>query len=346
MTPYVSPDPKTWARIVIVDYRSGEHLNACINAMMRQTLTSFEVIVVDNDCPDGAARALTLPDARFRVLSSSDNLGYAGGSNLGAHGAETPWLIMLNPDAAPDPNWLAALKQATETYPDAVMFSTTLIQAENPTRLDGYGDVLSIFGVAWRGGTNQLVSQVPEYDLDVFGPCGAGAMYRQDVFARMGGFEESFFCYLEDVDLAWRIGQQGGRCIQVRNACASHVGGASTQSQPEFPLYHSARNAVWMIAGSAPAALILPMLALNLIARVYLTLRGSYGASRGVVLRGLRDGWTGIWPHLFARRRKARQYPILGAIPAHAAPIWSLTSLRENRIVGTPAKDTPQSQAG
>lgn len=340
-SPESAHDPEPWARIVIVDYRSGEHLKACIDALEMQAFGRFEAVIVDNDCPDGAARKLTLPDARFRVLTSPDNLGYAGGSNLGARGAETPWLIMLNPDAAPDPNWLAALKRATEIYTDSVMFGTTLIQADDATRLDGYGDVLSIFGVTWRGGTNALISQAPEHDLEVFGPCGAGAVYRRDIFAAMGGFEESFFCYLEDVDLAWRIGRQGGRCIQVREARAIHVGGASTQDQPEFPLYHSARNAIWMIAGTAPASLVAPMLALNLFARLYLVLRGSYGTSRGAVLRGVRDGWTGIGPHLFARRRQARHYPRLGTVPYNTAPIWSIAALRENRIVGTPASNTP-----
>jgi N-acetylglucosaminyl-diphospho-decaprenol L-rhamnosyltransferase len=330
-----------WARIVIVDYRSGEHLQACIEALKTQTFDNFEAIIVDNDCPLGAARALTLPDDRFRVMSSPNNLGYAGGSNLGARGAETPWLIMLNPDAAPDPNWLAALKQATETYSDSVMFGTTLIQADDPARLDGYGDVLSIFGVAWRGGTDQSVSQAPDHDLDVFGPCGAGAMYRRDIFDAMGGFEERFFCYLEDVDLAWRIGRQGGRCVQVKDARASHVGGVSSQDQPAFPLYHSARNAVWMIAGTAPLALVVPMLLLNLFARIYLILRGSYGPSWRAVLRGVRDGWLGIGPHLFTRRRQARQYPRLGDAPRNAAPIWSVAALRESRIVGTKAKPTP-----
>jgi GT2 family glycosyltransferase len=324
-----------WVRIVIVDYRSGAHLEACVDALLKQTYENFEVIIVDNDCPEGAARKLDLSDARFTLLSAATNTGYAGGSNLGARHAKTPWLIMLNPDTVPLSNWLSTLQKATDKYPDTVMFGTTLLKADEPETLDGFGDVLSIFGATWRGGTNQPLSEAPNHDLEVFGPCGAGAMYRRDVFDAMGGFEESFFCYVEDVDLAWRIGLHGGRCIQVHDALAHHVGGASTLEQPEFSLYHSARNAVWMIAGTAPALMIVPMLALNVFVRIYLSVRGSYGKNRGAVLRGLRDGWRGIGPHLFYRRRQTPNNPRLGPTPPNARPTWSVNALRNTKIVGT-----------
>jgi len=93
------------------------------------------------------------------------------------------------------------------------MFGSTQIDAQRPDRVDGFGDVVSIYGTAWRGASGSPVSGLPVDDREVFAPCAAAALYARDPFLATGGFEDSFFCYVEDVDLGFRLRLGGAQCI-------------------------------------------------------------------------------------------------------------------------------------
>lgn len=316
-----------WIRIVIVDYKSGPHLQTCVNALLAQTFTDFEVVIVDNACPEGAASKLVNLDARFHILEAGENLGFAGGCNLGVEGTKThsetrcktPWIAMLNPDAFPNPDWLHHLHQAQQAYPDVSIFSTTLLSAENPDILDGFGDVLSIYGIAWRGGGEAPLSCAGQEDVYVFGPCGAAAMYRTEIFRQAGGFDTDFFCYIEDVDLAWRLHQRGEKCVQVRGALCAHIGSVSTAANPEFRYYHTARNTIWMIVKCAPLWFLPLMLGLNMVSHIYLYKgRARRGEARAWFC-GFRHGIYGLPKFLkkrkpLAHQRKAHKHKALNRL--------------------------------
>jgi GT2 family glycosyltransferase len=245
-----------WVRVVLVNYNAGPVLAETAAALAGQTDGDFEAVIVDND---GSAERLVLPDGRFRMIAAGSNLGFAAGSNLGARGAATPWLAMLNPDATPDPDWLAQLRRATARYPQAAMFGSTQLNAADPRILDGAGDCYSIYGIAWRGGYGALADPLRQ-DRRVFSPCGAAALYRREIFEAAGGFAESFFCYLEDVDLGFRLNLRGEEAIQVAEARVRHLGGPSTQLARDLTL----RNSVYVALRCLPlphAALALAALA-------------------------------------------------------------------------------------
>jgi GT2 family glycosyltransferase len=246
-----------WIRVVLVNYNAGPVLAETVAALAAQTDGDFEAVIVDND---GSAARLALPDGRFHLMAAGRNLGFAAGSNLGARGASTPWLAMLNPDATPEPDWLAHLRRATARYPEAAMFGSTQLNAANPRVLDGAGDCYSVYGIAWRGGHGAPADSVRE-DARVFAPCGAAALYRRDVFEAAGGFAESFFCYLEDVDLGFRLNLLGEEAIQVADARVRHVGGAATPFARGLILRNSVYVAVRCLplphAAVALAALVL-----------------------------------------------------------------------------------------
>ena len=151
-----------WARVIIVNYDSGGLLQACVDALGRQTLADFEAVIVDNASRDGSIEALRLPDDRFRVEQAGANLGFAAASNLGAQGCQAAWICMLNPDAEPGSAWLEELRGATLRHPGARMFGSTQIDAAHPDRVDGFGDVYSIFGTAWRGASGSPVALAAE----------------------------------------------------------------------------------------------------------------------------------------------------------------------------------------
>jgi N-acetylglucosaminyl-diphospho-decaprenol L-rhamnosyltransferase len=299
--------PAPWARVVIVNYNGGSLLQSCVDALAVQSMAAFEAVVVDNASANPPVSALRLPDSRFRILHAGGNMGFAAGSNLGARDAPAPWIATLNPDAMPRPDWLAELRGATERYPWACMFGSTQIDANDPSLVDGFGDVLAAFGTAWRSGGGRPVSALPASDCEPFSPCAAAALYAQPAFAEAGGFDERFFCYLEDVDLGFRLRLKGKRCVQVRRAEVLHVGSASAGRLSAFSVFHSYRNRIWLLVKSTPLPLLAVLSPLQIAAIIASLALPRARLHRGAALRGLWAGLRGLPGALAARRRIQRQ---------------------------------------
>ncbi|MFI4941443.1 MAG: glycosyltransferase family 2 protein [Burkholderiales bacterium] len=250
------------ARIVIANFNAGENLHRCMTALLAQNKTDFEIRIVDNASTDGSLRYVPADD-RFMVVHAEENVGFAAGCNLGAKSCAAPFVVLLNPDAFPEPGWLEALFRAANSHPDAVMFGSLQLSATDGNIIDGAGDCYSCFGVPWRGGYGQPVRPLPDY-TEAFSPCAAAAMYRTKWFARVGGFDERFYCYIEDLDLAFRVRPLGGRCMQVNSAIVRHVGSATSGTESDFTMYHSARNRFWTIIKNVPGWLLCVLVPLHI----------------------------------------------------------------------------------
>jgi N-acetylglucosaminyl-diphospho-decaprenol L-rhamnosyltransferase len=296
-------DNSAWVRVIVVNYNSGGLLQRCVDALAAQTFRDFEVVVFDNASADGSAEDLRLPDDRFRLERAGANLGFAAANNLAATGCSAPWIATLNPDAEPRRNWLEELNRATLRHKGVAMFGSTQLQARAPDRVDGFGDAYSIYGTAWRGASGRPVASLPDGDRDVFAPCAASALYARDAFRAAGGFDQSFFCYLEDVDLGFRLRLKGMRCVQVRAAEVLHVGSASAGANSSFFLFHSQRNRIWVMLKDVPAPLLFLVMALQLLATPISILRRGEGWR--TALKGVAAGFTDFRRVL--RERKAVQ---------------------------------------
>jgi GT2 family glycosyltransferase len=326
-------DPAPWVRVIVVNYNGGPYIQRALDALAAQTDGRFEAVIVDNASTDGSAEALKLPDPRFRLIRSPTNLGFAAANNLAARDCGLAWLATLNPDTVPSTGWLGEFESATRRYPTVAMFGATLLDAANPALLDGFGDVYSVFGFPWRGGGGMPLETAPREDAAVFSPCAAAALFRADVFRAAGGFDESFFCYLEDVDLGCRLRLRGERCIQLRNALVYHVGSAISGRESDFTTYHSVRNRIWVILKNAPGPLLARMALIHLYHCVRQVLvHRRKGKPVMPVLRGIAHGISGlgaIWPERRAiqRARKvtARQFGQMLA--------WDLQQFRKRKIV-------------
>ena len=308
-----------WVRVVLVNYNSGPLLAQTIAALACQTDAGFEAVIVDNASSDGSAEGLALPDERFRLVAAGANLGFAAGCNLGCRGATVPWLAMLNPDAIPEPDWLASLHRATIRYPDAVVFGSTQLDAQNPEILDGAGDCFSVYGLAWRGGHGQPTGLV-QSDVRVFSACGAAALYRRDVFEAAGGYAESFFCYLEDVDLGFRLNLSGYEALQIADARVRHVGSACSGGKTSaFATYHGLRNAVFVSVRCMPFPLVLLTLPLLVGAQIWIGLRTGALHER---LKPVRDGLACL-PALLRQRRAVQAGRSVGAAAVARLLVWN-----------------------
>jgi GT2 family glycosyltransferase len=315
-----------WVRIIIVNYNAGGLLSACVDALAAQTMADFEVVIVDNASSDGSADTLRLPDARFRLLRAATNLGFAAANNLGARDCRAPWILTLNPDTEARADMLEAFRRGTLRYPDVTMFGATLLDAADPAIVDGLGDELSIVGIPWRGGHGQAAAGVLIGDAKVFSPCAAAALYARASFQREGGFDESFFCYLEDVDLGFRLRLSGESCVNLGEAVVLHHGSAISGRNSGFTLYHSFRNRLWLIFKDMPPLLLLISLPANIVCSLILLVKFD-PASRGAAIKGLA---AGLRPprELFKSRRRVQSQRRLTTPDLARMLSWNMGRLR------------------
>lgn len=289
--------------VVVVTYQSGQTLGRCLAALRGQTLQGFETILSDNASPDGAAQAAAAADPGLALIENSSNLGFAAGNNRAAARAGGRWLVLLNPDAYPEPDFLAALLAAAEAYPDIRCFTARQRMAEDPATLDGLGDAMTGIGFPFRGG----YGRPDPGDMqpgEVFSPCGAAMMIDRALFLDLGGFDERFFCYCEDVDLGYRLRLRGERVLLAPLAVVAHEGSVSTGGRrSDFSLYHGARNRLWLYAKNTPPALLLLTLPLHMVATLAAWLRAVVKGHAQPVERGLEDALKGL-PDMLRTRRE------------------------------------------
>lgn len=314
--------------ILIVNYNCGEHLTATLRGLQAQTFREFRVVVIDNASTDASfleARTALAADARFTFVLAGSNLGFAAANNMVAGRVETPWLALLNPDAAPMPQWLEALLSATRRHPDVAMFGSQQLQAAAPHRLDGAGDCYFAAGLPWRGGYGWPADRAPS-EGPVFSPCAAAALYSSAAFNEAGGFDERFFCYVEDIDLGFRLRLAGHRAIQVTEAIVHHVGGASSGGVSDFARYHGIRNSIWCFVQNMPGVLfwglLLPHVMLWLAYGAMAAVRGHSTPFR----RAVADAMIGM-PLTWRRRAEVQAARRASLKQIAAALCWNPVSL-------------------
>jgi GT2 family glycosyltransferase len=320
------PRQNAWPKVtvVIVNWYGEQFLERCLNTLLVQTVKPNEIILVDNASTDGSLEVA----GRFpsvRLLAQDSNTGFARGNNLAINAAAegSEWIALLNPDAFPEPCWLEECLLSAQRNPQFDIFGSKLVNASAPQLLDGTGDACHISGLVWRTAHGVPVSHLGDSECEIFSPCAAAALYRRSALLEVGGFDEDFFCYVEDVDLGFRLRLAGHRCLYVPKSVVHHVGSGTTGGQnSDFSVYHGHRNLVWTFVKSMPGLLfwlLLPLhLMLNLGSIVWFALRGQ----GRVVWRAKRDALLGL-PKMWRKRQKLQK-----SRKASISEIWRVLDKR------------------
>jgi N-acetylglucosaminyl-diphospho-decaprenol L-rhamnosyltransferase len=298
--------------VIIVTYNSRPHFARQRAALEAQTIP-FRLIVLDNDSkPDQQPKAEDFP-AHAEILQMEENTGFARGNNIAMARLDTPLVALLNPDAFPAPDWLETLVAAAAAHPDAASFGSTQIAAEDPDAYDGLGDCYHVFGIPWRGGYGWPLATERKSGI-VFSACAAAALYRRDVWRELGGFDERYFAYCEDVDIGFRFWLAGWRVRQVSDAVVHHIGGASSGKRSDFAVYHGTRNRLWTFLKNMPAPAFWLLAPAHAAVTLYLLLRAQTDHTGSATWRGLRDALKGlpdIWKSRAAIQRARKGNPFL-----------------------------------
>lgn len=218
---------------VIVNFNGAAHVADCLDALRSQTFKDFFTVVLDNGSSDGSAELIATGFPEVELLRSPDNLGFAAGNNrvidtcLARDGVE--YILTLNNDVVMEPDCLEKMVAALDGSAGAWSCQPKMYLARGWAEpvLNNTGIVVWRDGSAFNRGINE--PDAGQYDgaTDIFGTCAGCSLYRATVLCETGLFDESFFAYLEDVDLAWRGRLLGHSSVFCGEAVCWHRHGAS-----------------------------------------------------------------------------------------------------------------------
>lgn len=279
--------------VIIVNWNGRRFLERCLQAVLEQRYHGFEVVLVDNGSIDTSVQFVRKRFPQVRIIANEENRGFAAANNQAIRSTDSEFVATLNNDTEADPTWLEELVGAAETDHSVGACASRMLFAHRPQVINSAGIALDRAGIAWdwRGGeTDDPEEQEP---VEVFGPCAGAALYRRAMLEEIGLFDEDFFAYLEDVDLAWRAQWAGWRTLSVPTARVLHFhSGTGVEGSP-FKNRLLGRNKVWAIAKNYPWPQLLwhlPVILLCDIGSLPYTLisRGNWGPLRGRV-EGLKE---------------------------------------------------------
>ena len=214
--------------VVIVAWRSGRSLPACLEALLRTAGGPPPLVLVDNACPDRSTEGAESRYPGAVVVRTGGNLGFAGGANAGIRkaleaGAEE--VVLLNPDTIPEQGWMDALRSAASARKDSGILGSLLLR-EDGAGLDPWMERLLRFNHPDMAPGSTMTSTVP---IEVGSVIGASMWMRREVLREAGGFDSLFFAYGEESDLCRRTRELGFSILLVPGSRVRHVGEGSSR---------------------------------------------------------------------------------------------------------------------
>jgi GT2 family glycosyltransferase len=233
----------TVVSVVIVNFNGKKYLKDCIESLYAQTFQNLEIIVVDNASSDNSVDHLKSCYPDVVVIENPYNLGFAGGINTGIRKARGSFIFTLNNDTWVDCHCIERVVNAMTKNERIGMCATKMLFPDN--RINSAGLCISRSGAAWDRGIFEEDNGQYDISEEVFGPCGGAALFRQKMFDDIGLFDEDFFLYGEDVDVALRGQLTGWKCIFVPTAVVYHYHCGTTGFMSDLATYYGNRNVLW-----------------------------------------------------------------------------------------------------
>ncbi|HEY2200835.1 MAG TPA: glycosyltransferase family 2 protein [Solirubrobacteraceae bacterium] len=310
--------------VVIVAYRQREALAECLAACLEAAAAvsgGAELIVVDNG---GLAPFIRERWPDVRLIEPGSNVGFAGGVKRGVAVASGEWVALVNDDARIERDALARLLSAGERDERIGSIAAQVRFHSDPTLINSAGIDVDSLGIATERLSGRPVTEA-QHTCEVFGASGCFALYRAAMFNALGGLDERFFAYLEDVDLAWRARAAGWIAVYEPLAVAYHHGSASSGEGSHTKYFLVGRNRVRLLARNATARQLLRALPGILLYDLAYVI---YAALADRTLAPLRGRLAGLREWRAFRREGQQQRRTVALSPASKG--WR-SALRQHR---------------
>lgn len=255
--------------VIVVNYNGLDWARRCLQAVLANDYSDYEVIVIDNGSEDGSVVALTseFSRARVRVIALDENLGPSAARNVAALDATGEYFAFLDNDTEPKPDWISRAVERFQSEPDVAAIQCKLLLLRQPDCFDYVGDYLGSFGFLIQPvhGGDKDVGQA-ESSYEILSAKSAGMFVRSDAFRNVDGFDDDYFIYVEETDLGLKLWLAGYRSVYEPRSVVLHAFGTSAITSPDQHHYrarfHGTKNYVLtLVKNLEPSTLvrILPM---------------------------------------------------------------------------------------
>ncbi len=242
--------------VIIVNWNGKRFLQDCFISLEKQVFQDFETILVDNGSSDGSIEFVKKHFPWVRVLSLDKNYGYSGGNNRGINMSKGTYIVLLNNDTEADPLWLEELVATIKKNPKVGFLASKVLFHEDRETIDAAGDSFTLGGHGFKIHNGQMDLKDNQSPKEVFGASGVAVLFRQDVFDRVGYFDEDFFAYCEDLDISFRARLAGFKCLYVPTAVVYHHVSGTTGKFSAQQFYLTNRNMLLTYLKNMPGRFI------------------------------------------------------------------------------------------
>ena len=247
----VPPVARKWPRVeaVVIAYNGAKFIAPSLQSLLDQDYPNLKITVVDNASTDDTAALIRRDFPTINLVASQKNLGFASGNNLVFRSSDADWFALLNQDAIARRDWITEMVRAGEMDPRIAAVGAKMLMLRCPTILNSAGIQMNEagFGVdRWIGLKDEDQSPIAQ---DVFGVCGGAMMLRKKDLVELGGFDDDFFMYFEDVDLCWRMRIAGRRIVYAPLAVVFHDwhGDRGSGNRAMRRRFMCERNRLWSV---------------------------------------------------------------------------------------------------
>lgn len=239
--------------VIIPNYNGAQHLPECLSTLQAQDIQEpFDTIVVDNGSTDDSLALMTRDYPNVTVVPLRENKGFATACNAGVDQSKADYFVLLNNDTRLPPEWLRELVKALdEADADVFAIGSLLILYNHPDRVNSMGGHFSPMG----GGFDQMLGEkiedanIPTTPYVTAIAPGAAAIYRRELYEKIGRLDDRYFMYFEDVELCYRAWKQGYKSLMAPRAIVYHKYGATAGPRDSpVKIYWGQRNRLRMIA--------------------------------------------------------------------------------------------------
>lgn len=251
------------ASIVTPNYNGERFLETFFESLNSDPEYIGEVIIVDNGSTDKSKEYIKRSEFNFPVIliENTENLGFSPAVNQGIRKAKYEYIFSLNNDTQVKKGSIKALLDLISSRPEIFSVQAKMLQYDNKELIDDVGDEYNLLAWTKKTGENHDSNEYCEVK-EIFSACAGAAMYRKSLLAEIGMFDDNYFAYMEDVDLAIRSRINGYTNLLCPDAIVYHIGSATSGSRHnDFKVRLAARNNVWTVYKNQP----IPMKIVNFI---------------------------------------------------------------------------------
>jgi GT2 family glycosyltransferase len=291
--------------VIVVNWNGERYIKQCLASVMKQTYPNIETIVVDNGSHDKSVATIKNYFSEVRLITLARNYGFAKANTIGLKEAQGEFICLLNNDAVAHAKWVQELTKAAKARSEVAACASKMLNYRHRKIIDSAGDGYTRMGFPDKIGTETKNGKAYDHAREVLSACAGAALYRRSAIEGVGFFDEDFFAYLEDIDLALRINRAGYTCLYVPTAVVYHHGSASSGSKINpFTIYWSTRNYLPVIIKNLPAALIARYIPFMVAWQLYWII----ACVKKKVLRAYLKGmWDALRPRFFLTMLQRRK---------------------------------------